>query len=158
MIIIITCRSNITWPMFSPFWILTMFYHMNILLIGWGWWKGCWAELGNFTLWLLRLRRMIQNDKIYFVILFCENNSLINSSVCKQGKYWHYKSFYLVMFFINQNFNSSQKNLEEVIRRNSNNVKGAVPTFFWPTQNYLPKIFFKNDNSIDKLVNIRFSL
>ena len=50
--------------------------------VGWCWWKCCWAELGNLTLSLLRLRRMIQNDKINFVILFCGNNSLHNSSVC----------------------------------------------------------------------------
>ena len=29
-------------------------------------------KLGNFTLSLLRLHRMIQNDKIYFVMLFVE--------------------------------------------------------------------------------------
>ena len=50
--------------------------------VGWGGVGGNAAELGNLTLSLLRLRRMIQNDKINFVILFCENNSLCNSSVC----------------------------------------------------------------------------
>ena len=109
---------------------------------GRGWWNCCWAELGNLTLPLLRLRRMIQNDEINFVILFCENNSNLPISY----------------FFINQNLSSPQNILEEVIRRNSNNVKGTVLTFSSPPKIIYQWIFYKKANSIYKLVDIRFSL